>query len=154
MNCFLELHDKDLMSAYQFKRIGRITSSESLKFSVDIDVSDALGWEKCVYIFMFNGEIMRVGSSKGALGKRMRQWSRDVTHAFHRLNGINAPKSNTPDWEAKGWIELIQSYGGGEVYARRAATVTTPIGTFEAYMDEESILINRHKPPMNRHTNR
>jgi len=30
----------------------------------------------------------------------------------------------------------------------------TPVGTFEAYMDEESVLINRHKPPLNRHSNR
>lgn len=154
MDYFLNLNGNDLMGVYQFKRIGRITSPEPLKFSVDINVSDALSWEKCVYIFIFNGEVVRVGSSKGALGKRMRQWSRDVTNAFHRLNGINAPKSNTPDWEARGWLDLIQSHGGGEVYARKATTVTTPVGTFEAYMDEESVLINRHKPPMNRHTNR
>jgi len=69
-------------------------------------------------------------------------------------NALCHKKSSTPDWEAAEWRSCLHQHNGGEVYARIATTVTTPIGTFPAYMDEESVLINRYRPPLNRHTNR
>ena len=78
----------------------------------------------------------------------MKSWSRDVTAA------LRGEKSPTPEWEAAAWRDCLKEHNGGEVYARVATIVTTPIGTFEAYMDEESVLINRHRPPLNRHKNR
>ncbi len=149
-----KLDGKALMDAYRFVRIGSITAPNSITFSIEIDVTEALSWEKAVYIFMFNNEIVRVGSSKGRLARRMKEWCRCVTNALHRVNGLPAPKTVTPDWEAEAWIKLLNDHGSGQIYAREATMVNTPVGSFRAYMDEESILINRHKPKMNRHKNR
>lgn len=143
-----------LIETYKFIRIGTIIAPDPVTFLIEIDVKEALLWEKTIYIFVFNDEIVRIGSSKGLLGKRIKQWCRDVTNALRRVNGMYAKKSITPDWEASAWYKILNTYGNGEVYARKASVVTTPIGTFNAYMDEESILINRYKPKMNRHKNR
>ena len=151
---FENLHGKALMDAYQFIHVGIITAPDPSTFSIQINLEDALAWEKCVYIFVFGEEIVRVGSSKGPLKKRMQQWGRDVTNALRKMDDLDHKKTNTPEKEALIWRDLLEQYGQGEVYARQAATVTTPVGTFRAYMDEESILINRHKPVLNRHSNR
>ncbi|MFO0389411.1 MAG: hypothetical protein ACK502_06810 [Alphaproteobacteria bacterium] len=149
-----KLDGKALMDAYRFVRIGSIIAPNPVTFSIEIHLTEALSWEKAIYIFVFNNEIVRVGSSKGRLGRRMKEWCRCVTNALHRVNGLPAKKTVTPDWEARGWSKLLNAHGSGEIYAREATEVTTPVGSFRAYMDEESILINRHKPKMNRHKNR
>jgi hypothetical protein len=149
-----KLDGRAFMDAYQFVRVGSITAPNPLTFSITMDLSDALSWEKAIYIFIFDNQIIRIGSSKGLLGKRMKQWCRDITNALQRIDGLPALKTVTPDWEARDWREILNTHGSGEIYAREATTVTTAVGTFRAYMDEESILINRHRPRMNRHKNR
>jgi len=145
---------KVLMDTYQFVRIGAICMPDEQTFSMNIVRKDVLDWEKAIYIFVFNDEIIRVGSSKAKLGKRMKQWSGDVTNALRQIKGLPAKRTATPDWEATAWAKLISKHGEGDIYAREATEVETPVGKFRAYMDEESILINRHKPPLNRHSNR
>jgi len=134
--------------AYGMRRVARIELPDDQTFSIVLEQADAACWEKAIYAFLVGDEIKRIGSSKGPLGRRFKSWSRDVTNALcHK-------KSSTPDWEAAEWQSCLHQHNGGEVYARIATTVTTPIGTFPAYMDEESVLINRYRPPLNRHTNR
>lgn len=154
MQSFENLRGKALMDAYQFVEIGIITAPTPQSFSIELTLKEALQWERSIYIFLFNDEIIRVGSSKGKLGNRMKQWDRDVTNALHKMKGLSMKKSNTPEWEANNWYNLLSVYNSGKIYAREGATVRTPVGEFKAYMDEESILINRHKPRLNRHTNR
>jgi hypothetical protein len=136
------------LQSYGLMLIGRIELPDDVTFSITTTLREAETWQKSTYAFVVGGEIKRIGSSKGRLRDRFASWNRDVT------NALNGKKSSTPEWEAIAWRDCLQTNHGGEVYARVATRVTTPIGTFETYMDEESVLINRHKPPLNRHTNR
>lgn len=154
MQSFENMHGKDLMNAYQFIEIGIISVPDSATFKIELTLKDAAEWERAIYIFLLDNEIVRVGSSKGKLGSRIKQWNRDVTNALLRINAQPFKYTNTPDWEAHEWKKALETHKSGMVYAREAHLVTTPIGSFKTYMDEESILINRHKPRLNRHKNR
>jgi hypothetical protein len=134
--------------AYGMQRIARIELPDDQTFLITLEFPGAESWEKAIYAFLVGNEIKRVGSSKGRLGGRLKSWSRDVT------NALRGRKSPTPAWEAAECRNCLHQHKGGEVYARIATTVITSIGAFPAYMDEESVLINRHQPPLNRHTNR
>ena len=151
---FENLSGKALMDAYQFVQIGSITAPDPSTFSVEIELEEALTWEKSVYIFLINDEIVRIGSSKGPLKKRMQRWQQDVTNALRKMSGLDTKKTPTKEEEANEWLKLLKLHGQGKIYARQATVVTTPVGKFRAYMDEESILINRHKPRLCNHSNR
>jgi len=100
--------------------------------------------EHCVYAFVAGDEIIRIGSSKSPLLTRFKSWERDVT------NALNNRKSPTPEWEARAWADKLGRCGMGYVYAKRGTTVKTAVGEFNCYLDEERVLIARHKPSLNR----
>lgn len=117
------------------------------QFSITIEDAETVALERVVYAFVIEGEIVRIGSSKNVFRTRLASWQRDVSRA---LRGERSP---TPDWEAQEWKKrLAHSYG--VIFARQGTEVTTPIGTFRAYLDEESVLIGRHRPPLNRNKHR
>lgn len=152
------VHEEDYkvtaqLTAYGFLHVGTISLTADEIFLFHLTFEDAKKWEKAVYAFVFKDEIVRIGSSKGLLGNRMRDWSRDTTNVLRKINGKEAKKPAGPNWETGGYRDLCRD-GEGLIYARQATTVETPVGKFRAYMDEESILINRYKPRLNRHTNR
>ena len=102
-----------------------------------------VGLEYCVYMFVVGKEIVRIGSSKGKLTKRMKDHERDISN---RLKGKKSPTSTS---EAKEWKQRLATHKIGYVYAREGSLVTTPIGTFNSYLSEESELLGRHQPPLN-----
>lgn len=136
------------LEAYGLVKVGRIALPDALTFQVLLEHPEAALWERVIYAFLVGDEIMRVGSSKGRFSHRVSAWTRDVTKA------LRGQRSSTPLWEAEAWRDHLMKHNGGEVFARVATTVVTPVGEFPAYMDEESILINRHRPRLNRHKNR
>lgn len=101
-----------------------------------------------IYAFLIGNQIVRFGSSKAALSSRLRSWERDVSIS------LRGGKSSTPHDEARGWRELLPPNAVGTVFARVGTTITTPVGTFNAYMAEESYLIGHHLPVMNRSKHR
>lgn len=118
------------------------------KFEIAVFKDEVLQLEKCIYAFLVGDEIVRIGSSKGKLGKRFRSWQRDVT------NALNGKKSSTSDSEAKEWENILDKAGFGTIYARQGTMVTTAVGNFPAYLDEESLLIGKHLPRLNRSKHR
>jgi hypothetical protein len=99
---------------------------------------------RCIYAFLIGDEIVRIGSSKDKLGNRLRVWQRDVSKA------LQGRKSSTPLHEAEGWSDILRQHQSGLVFARPGTIVTTSIGEMSAYLDEESVLIERHRPRLNR----
>ncbi len=89
--------------------------------------------EKCIYAFLVDDVIVRIGSSKAKLGSRMRRSELDVTKA------LNGRKSSTPEWEAVLWNDVLRPNKVGLVFARQGTMVRIPVGTFPAFQDEESI---------------
>ena len=51
--------------------------------------------------------------------------------------------------EAAKWKRRLEDFGEGKIFARQACEVTSAIGSFRAMLDEERVLIARHRPPMN-----
>jgi len=117
-------------------------------FIIEITDRAAVKLERCLYAFLVGDVILRIGSSKAPLIKRLRSWELHVTHA------LNGRKSSIPDWEAAAWNEELSTHGKGVIYARQGASVTTSVGKFDAYLDEESVLIGRHLPRLNRRKHR
>lgn len=129
---------------YGLSRIGT-WRADGDGFHIDLNESQILDNEKCIYAFLGpDSEFVRIGSSKGKLRNRMRAFVRDLT------NATVGKKSPSSDWEPQAW----RSIGHGDVVARQATIVSTPVGQFPAYLDEESVLIGRHLPPLNRSKHR
>lgn len=136
-----------ILKKYKFKRVGRFFLRKK-QFIIEIEDKRTTDLGKTIYIFVTGKEIARIGSSKGILRHRFRAWERDVTS---RLRGRN---SSTLLWEAKAWQKLLKQHGEGVIFARQGTKVQTPVGTIHTYLDEESVLIGRHLPPLNRSKHR
>ena len=137
------------LESYGFKKVGQFRIADQ-RFIVEITDEETSKLEKCVYILVIGDEVARVGSSKAPLKNRLRSYERDISAA------IKGQKSSTPGWEAKKWVERLAAAGHGEIFARQGTTVTTPIGTFPVYLDEESRLISEfwHDDILNRNKHR
>ena len=118
-------------------------------FRVDILDHDICSKPFSIYAAVVGDEIVRIGSGKAALRKRLLSFR---GYIGGRLRGNE--KSSTPLWEALEWKRRLDEHGHGRFYAREGTEVTTPVGTFPAYLDEESILIGRFQPPLNRNKHR
>jgi len=136
----------EALEGYGFTRFAevRIIGDE---FLIEIEDHDLATRPMCLYAFVVGDEIVRIGSSKAPLGSRMRSWRRDVSGA------LAGKRTSTPPQEADGWRSLLASLTGA-IYARQGTEVTTQVGTFNAYMAEESYLIGLHRPRQNRSMHR
>ena len=67
-----------------------------------------------------------------------------------KKDGFNKAGKKGFETALLGELERLKKSGSGEVWARRGTEVETPVGKFPAYMDEESILLGKHLPPLNR----
>lgn len=122
----------------------RIAGNE---FLIEIEDHDLAALPMCLYAFVVGDQIVRIGSSKAPLGSRMRSWRRDVSGA------LAGKRTSTPSQEADGWRALLSGQTGA-IFARQGTEVTTQVGTFNAYMAEESYLIGLHRPRQNRSMHR
>lgn len=118
------------------------------KFIIDASDPEAMRLTESVYAFLIGEEIVRIGSSKGVLRTRFNAWQRDIT------NAMCGRRSSAPPWEGEFWLSMLPSGVTGTVWARKGTTITTPAGRFNAYLSEESHLIGRHLPRMNRSKHR
>jgi hypothetical protein len=132
----------DILASYGLVPIGsvRITGGQ---FRIEITNLEMFNLGRCVFAFLVGNEIVRIGSSKAPLRRRFSEWQRHVTN---RLQGRKSP---TPPAEAAVWDAILRQHGSGIVFARPGTIVTTPIGEFSAYLDEESVLLGRHRPRLN-----
>jgi len=137
----------DTMSDYGLKLVGSF-SIDGATFVIHIIDGSLVREQRCIYAFVIDGKVVRIGSSKGVLARRLAAWERDVSRA------LAGDKSPTPAWEAAAWKELLGTHKFGEIFARPGTDVETPIGRISAYLDEESVLIGRHRPSLNRNMHR
>ena len=143
-------NDLDALVAYGMTKVAEVRIAEGPKFAITIMDKLTTELDRCVYAFIVGGKIQRIGSSKSPLQSRLQSWERYVTNRWQDPDG----NSDTPLWEADGWRKCLSEAGYGEIYARQGTLVNTPVGQFRAYLDEESILIGRHRPPLNRSKHR
>jgi hypothetical protein len=116
------------------------------KFVVDLEKKYFL-LQNVIYIHTIEDEIIRVGSSKNKLKSRMLSWERDVSKS------LKGQKSSTPLWEGELWNKILKNKVG-TFYAREGTVVTTPCGKMNSYLSEESYLIGKFLPKMNRSKHR
>jgi hypothetical protein len=134
---------KELLAGYGFKLIARVWIEDD-KFRIDVTDTEAEKLSYSVYAFVIDGEIVRIGSSAAQLKRRLAAWRRDISVA------LAGGKSAAPLTEAEQWRKGLHPNAQGELYARQATMVETPVGKFHALLDEERTLIARYKPRINR----
>ena len=137
---------KAKLDAYGFAPLGKVRVDGD-DFIIEITDPELANQTMCLYAFLVGDEIVRIGSSKAPLASRMRSWQRDVSGA------LAGRRTSTPASEAAGWRSLLTG-AEGAIYARRGTEVTTQVGSFNAYMAEESYLIGLHRPKQNRSMHR
>lgn len=137
---------KAKLEGYGFNPLGRVRI-EANNFLIEITDADLASETMCLYAFLVNDEIVRIGSSKAPLRSRMGSWRRDVSGA------LAGRRTSTTPAEAEQWRSLLEGCEGA-IFARRGTEVTTQVGTFNAYMAEESYLIGLHRPRQNRSMHR
>ena len=141
------MHSRDILTGYGMQEIATVTLPCRNRFLVEINQANASAWTYSIYAFLIGDEICRIGSSKGLLGNRLRNWSRDLTA---RLQDMESPsKMATTAVEATKWRARLEEHQSGWVFARPGTQVQTPVGVISAYLDEESVLIGRHRPALN-----
>lgn len=133
------------LSKYGFKQIAKVGLTGS-QFSISLSDETAGDWICSIYAFVINDEIVRVGSSKGELRSRLRNWEKHVTAS------LNGDHRATPKEEAELWRAELSIHQFGGVWAREGTRFATPISDqpISGYQDEESELIARHMPRLNR----
>lgn len=134
-----------ILEEMKFQKIGLFFIKEK-KFIIKCD-DEFLDLEKMIYIHTINDEIIRIGSSKNKLKNRMKSWERDVSKS------LNGEKSSTPFWESEIWNKLLNEKIG-VLFGRPGTVVKTPVGEFNSYLSEESFLIGKFLPKMNRSKHR
>jgi hypothetical protein len=125
------------LSDWKFVSIGTVEIIGD-EFIIKVDDQEVVKQDCCVYVFVVDDKVLRIGSSKAPLRSRFKTWERDVSKA---LKGI---KSSTSQEEASDWREALKQ-GAGTVFARRGALILTPVGEICAYLSEESHLIGYFK---------
>jgi hypothetical protein len=124
------------LKKYGLKPVARVhIEGKDLKITI-VDL-EAAKHKECVYAFLMGDGYFRIGSSKEPLRSRLRDYERDISHA------LKEEKSPAPPEEAEKWRKALPPGSSGDIYARQGTEVTTPIGTFRVYMDEESLLIGK-----------
>ena len=131
---------------FGFKKLGAFYINKN-SFIIEVEDLELLEQEKTIYIHTIDNEILRVGSSKAKLKTRMKRFERDITKS------LNKQKSCSPTWEGQKWRDRL-GLKKGVIYARQGTLVTTPVGKFRTYLDEESFLIGKYHPPLNRSKHR
>lgn len=127
-----------------FRHVGTVALRDGA-FVTDLHDERTAHTEGCLYAFVIGDEIVRIGSTKGPLRKRIRSYDGYITRA------LNGQPSQTPQWEAAAWRERLLAAGGwGEIWARQGWQVETPVGNVNAYIAEEYVLLERFAPPLNR----
>jgi hypothetical protein len=137
---------KTQMEGYGFTLLGGVRV-EGNDFVIAIADANLAGQTMCLYAVLIGDDIVRIGSSKAPLSSRMRSWQRDVSGA------LAGRKTSTPASEAAGCRKLLADRDGA-IFARKGTLVATQIGTFNAYLAEESYLIGLHRPKQNRSMHR
>ena len=117
------------------------------QYIIEMTHDECLDWEKSIYIHTIDDQIMRIGSSKNKLKIRFRSWERGVTRTLQFKN------SSTPLWEAMEWEKLLKNKKG-VLYAKKGDVLQTSVGEISTYLSEESYLIGKYLPKMNRSKHR
>lgn len=154
--CHSTFEASKTLSAYGFSVVARFRRGEGRFMIFDRD-QIASQWRCVVYAFVLGDEILRIGSSKDRLDARLNSYQNDVSYAlagnFYRKSGKQ--RSTKPD-EAAIWNDELDLHGEGEIWARQGTRFHSPItqDAISGYQDEESFLIARHQPRLNRGSHR
>lgn len=129
----------------QFRPVARMSLSDD-RHGIVISITDVLvgAAMQVVYVWVDSyGYVLRVGTTKYGVGKRLRQYAPHINRAL-----VGKP-SSTPLWEAKKWHGMVLA---GELTAlvHEPPLVSTAAGLIRPYLDIERLMIAGLKPPLNR----
>lgn len=129
----------------RFRSVATMSLTED-KQGVVVTITDyeQAASSEAVYLWTdAEGAVLRVGTTRHAVGKRLLEYGR---HINRRLAGSKSP---TPVWEAHRWLELATA-GNMIALVHVPDTVATIAGPVRPYLDIERVLIHDLKPSLNR----
>ena len=137
-------HHLAALDSYQMRGVATIRRMADQTFQTTFEVLEARGWVQSIYAIVFDGNIERVGSSKGPLGARCKQTDRYLNRKMREptWNGLNER-----EWSL--WQDFFRQHGTAAVYATIGPTVTNRFGTYNDYLAVENLLLGRYKPRLN-----
>jgi len=106
---------REAIELYGLQPVAQVHIADEI-FHVEVSDAGIAAEECCIYAFLVGGQIVRIGSSKGRLAKRLRAWQNDISRA------LQGRKSPAPQIEADKWRALLLEYGVATIYARRGST--------------------------------
>jgi hypothetical protein len=124
---------------YALRPVGTARIRDNI-FVIEIIDHEIFAQSRCLYAFLVDDEIVRVGSTQNRLRVRMRQWERDVSRA---LQGLKSP---TRQEEAKAWRELLHGDKYARIFARMGTVAYTGVGPLNTFRIEEEALIGEFQP--------
>jgi hypothetical protein len=134
----------EILLSYGMTDIGRFFLRDD-SFVIELQNTSTGDLTEAIYAFVIDDEITRIGTSADPPRIRFKSWQRSVTGA------LQGRRTQTPIEEAKEWKRRLDAHGDGRVFARQAhEVVTSPLGAFRTLLDEERVLLARHRPPLNR----
>ncbi len=106
---------------------------------------------KGIYAWVYDEEIVRIGSSKDSLEKRILGHGRWIEMRLQGITKVSNPERVQKELaDAQRWRSLLENEGSkATVWGRSGTIVTSPIGELNIYLAEENKLLERHKPPLN-----
>ena len=127
------------LRTYALRPIGTARIRDD-NFKIEIIDTDISATPFCIYAFLVDDEVVRVGSTQHPLRIRMRQWERDVSRA------MKGQKSPTRAEEVVIWRELLPDGKYAHIFARPGTCAHTPVGLLNCYRIEEEALIREFQP--------
>jgi hypothetical protein len=144
--CTTTYHAGSTLKGYGFIPVAEVRILDDDRFHIAIDDGETREWANCIYAFVINDEIVRIGSTQQRLRVRMGNWQKNVTDA------LRGQKSETPEKEADLWRQELSDFGSGQLWARKGTNFVSEIlhDEMSAHESEEKALIRRHMPRLNR----
>lgn len=153
----VSIDSSDLRNALELVHFADLYFDENGLLEIQWTNETAAQSERAIYAWFIDEKLVRIGSSKGKLFYRTKQ-TKGWLNGFYRGNPNRKKdsryKSNLND--ANNWRNAL-SHSEEKVarcYGRTGQFVETPIGPVNTYLAIENVLIERHKPMLNRSSHR
>ncbi|QEL96312.1 hypothetical protein D9623_07885 [Azospirillum brasilense] len=131
-----------------FVRCGTVTSEDGRQIKMEIAEAYAAR-TRTVYGVLFDERVARIGARKHDLRGRFISFQSSVNDRLINETGC----ADTPTWEAKAWMTLLDTYGMGVICFWEPDLVKVGGGgglLVSPYLTIENALLERHHPILNR----
>lgn len=139
-----------IVAEYGMKLFGTFQIYSNGRTNLEIVDEDIAARPMGVYAWLIDDEIVRIGSSKAPMLKRVKSHSRWIElRLLGQCKVTDKNKLAKQIEEAGRWRTALKDNNVAYVWGRSGTLIQTQIGEFNSYLAEESALLGRHLPKFN-----